>query len=229
VRNRSHQPLKKFGNRYYYDKLGEIADPKRAALLIINMQNDHCNPGGYYEKMGFDVSMHREIIPRVSHLAQSARKAGVLIIHLQHTIIPGFIEDSPPLLGIYVSLGADIERPLSFHDIEGTWGHQIIDQLKPQEGDFIIKYNRLDPFIGSNLEQQLRSHLIESLILCGNETQEVVQTGKSRDFYRVMVKDCVASTKQEYHEHTLRLMGDKVPDFPLVDSSEITAIWAQKR
>ena len=222
--------MRQFGNRLFYDTLEELVDPDRAALLVINMQNDQCSPGGRYDKRKIDISMHRGIIPSIKALVEKARAAKVMVVYLQHTIVPGFIEDSPSLLSLHVPLGADPNKILEFHNVEGTWGHQVIDELKPQESDFSVRYNRADPWIASKLEQLLRSYRRESLILCGNETQGVVESvsrgGSNRDFYRVMVKDCIASTNIDYHEFMLRLMRERLPALPVVESTKITEIWS---
>ncbi len=225
--------MKQFGKRYYYDTLEELVDPSRAALLVINMQNDQCSLNGHYAKKNIDISMHREMIPRIAKLIEAARAAGVMVVFLQHTVAPGFVNDSPPILRTKVSLGADPNKPFDFHDVKGTWGHKVIDELNPRPDDFYVEYDRPDPFIASNLEQLLRSHGKESTILCGNETQGVVwitSLGVSnRDFYRVMVKDGVASTKLEYHEFIMKLIRERIQDYYVVEATKLAEIWAGLR
>ena len=222
--------MKQFGNRYYYDSLEELVDPSRAALLVINMQNDQVSPGGKYDQRGINVTMHQAIVPKIRPLIEAARKAKVMVVYLQHTVVPGFIEESPAQISLKVYLGADPDKVQEYHNILGTWGQKVVDALQPAEGDFSVQYNRADPWIGSRLEQLLRSYQRESLILCGNETQGVVESvsrgGSNRDFYRVMVKDCIASTNIDYHEFIMRLMRERVPGLPLVDSSKIIGIWS---
>jgi nicotinamidase-related amidase len=224
--------MKQFGKRSYLDTLEEMVDPSRAALLVINMQNDQCSPTGHYAKSGIDISMHREMIPRIAKLIGAARAAGTMVVFLQHTVAPGFINDSPAILRGKASLGADPNNPLHFHNVKGTWGQKVIDDVHPQPDDFYVEYDRPDPFIASNLEQLLRSHGKESAILCGNETQGVVwitSLGVSnRDFYRVMVKDCVASTNLEYHEFMMKLIRERIKDYFVPEAAEIEAIWANK-
>lgn len=225
--------MKQFGTRNYYDTLEELVDPSRAALLVVNMQNDQCSPNGHYAKRGIDISMVREMIPRIRKLIDAARSAGVMIVFLQHTVIPGFINDSPSILRSKVTLGADPNKPFYFHNVKGTWGQEIISELNPQPDDFHVEYDRPDPFVASNLEQLLRSHERESAIICGNETQGVVwitNLGVSnRDFYRVMVKDGVASTTLEYHEFIMRLLRERVQDCPVVEASKLIEIWSNLR
>ena len=222
--------MKQFGNRWYYDSIEELVDPSRAALLVVNMQNDQCSQKGHYAKNNIDISMHREMIPRVATLISAARKAGVMVVFLQHTVVRGFINDSPSILRSKVALGADPDNPLNFHNVKGTWGHQVIEEVGPQPTDFYIEYDRPDPFIASNLEQLLRSYGRESTIICGNETQGVVwitSLGVSnRDFYRVMVKDCVASTKLEYHEFIMNLIRERIKDYYLVTGAALIDIWS---
>ncbi len=225
--------MKQFGDRKYYDKLEELVDPSRAALLVVNMMNDQCHPNGHYAKKGIDISMHRAIIPKVKNLVEAARTAGVMVVFLQHSVALGFINDSPAVLRSKTGLGADPSKPYEYHNIEGSWGQKIIDELNAGGKDFFVKYNRTDPFVATNLEQLLRSHQRESTILCGNETQGVVWTTSAgvanRDFYRVLVQDCVASTKLEYHNFILNLIRDRVKDYDLVDSATLIDIWARMK
>jgi nicotinamidase-related amidase len=224
--------MKQFGKRSYLDTLEEMVDPSRAALLVINMQNDQCSPNGRYAKVGINISMHREMIPRIAKLIRAARSAGTMVVYLQHAVAPGFINDSPAQIRKMAQMGADPDKPLDYHNIKGEWGYKIIDELNPQSDDFVVEYDRPDPFIASTLEQLLRSHGKESAILCGNETQGVVwitSLGVSnRDFYRVMVKDCVASTNLEYHEFIMKLIRERIKDYFVPEAAEIEAIWANK-
>lgn len=218
--------MRQFGGRSYYDTTAELANPSRCALLLVGIQNDHLSQGGYYEKKGRKISITRSVIPKVQKLLSAARESNVMVIYALHSISPGLASDAPSGLSYHVPMGADPSKPNDFLTIEGTWGYKVIDELAPAGADRVLPFNRGDPFIATSLEQVLRSHGKESILFAGTETQATIESASrsaaNRDFYRLLVKDCIASTNQEAHDAMFKINMGRVP---MATSDEVVAVW----
>lgn len=122
-------------------------DPEQTALLIIDMQNDFVKPKGRLQ-----VESARETIDRIKHLIDKARRAGIRVIYTQDTQV-----EQDPEFDIWPQ-----------HCKKGTWGWQIIDELKPEERDMVIRKNRYDAFYGTALDHYLSNIWgLKNLIIVG--------------------------------------------------------------
>lgn len=216
----------KLGDREFYDTLEETIQPQHTALLIIDMQNDYYRQEGYYvARLGLDLSMIRATIGPIQQVLRAARKAGVMVIYSQHVILPGFVSDSPLWLSIHYRAGL---RSLDqeFYTIAGTWGAEIIDELKPEPGDLVLEKIRANVFIGTQLDVLLRSHHIETLVITGQVTNGCVEntarTARDLDYYTVLVCDGVASTNKANHDATMTNLGKRLP---CPNAEEVADIW----
>lgn len=218
--------MQTIGNRSFYTTYEEMFDKKHTALLVIDMQNDYTHPDGYYGRRGIDLSMIRETIKPIRKLLDCARRNNVLVIYSQHTILPGFASDSPLWLQIHANAGLTSLDQTDFFTLDGSWGQQIIDELKPEPGDIVLKKMRANFFVGTSLDTILRSHGIESVAVTGQVTQgcveNTVRMARDLDYYTAMVIDCVASTKKQFHDNTVANLGARMP---MPTSDELCAIW----
>lgn len=124
-----------------------ILPSERTALIIVDMQNDFVDPKGKLY-----VSTAQKTISAIKKLLEKARKSNVLIIFTQDTHYPG-----DPEFKIWGE-----------HTAVGTWGHQIIDELKPMfPKEIVIQKMRYDSFFGTPLNHILRIKNIEYVILTG--------------------------------------------------------------
>lgn len=214
------------GHRSYYADLNEMVAPQHTALLVIDMQNDYYHENGYYGRKGFDLSMIRDTVPPLQRLLKAGREAGVMVIFTKHAILPGFVSDSPVWLGIHAASGLRSLDQEDFYTIQGTWGQQIIDELKPAPRDIVIEKFRGSAFVGTELDLLLRSHRIETVVVTGQVTQgcveNTVRMARDLDYYAVLVRDCVASTRRENHEATMTNLRGRVP-MPCAD--DLIKIW----
>ena len=120
---------------------------RKTALIVVDMQNDFAHPNG---KLYSPTS--REIIPRIKSLVQKARAKGVRVIYTQDTHYP----DDP------------VEFPIwGPHVVKGTWGWQIVDELKPSEGDIVVEKMRYDAFFGTPMDHILRMYGVQHLVVTG--------------------------------------------------------------
>lgn len=204
------------------ETLGELVDPSRSALVLIDIQNDFCHPDGYYGQIGKDLSQFEEILPRVVALLEGARRAGVQVIWIQQTLLPGAMADSPSWLRRRTRGTMPPEWTL-----EGTWGEAYIEPLRPQLGEPVVKKHRSSSFVGTSLDLLLRSNEIESLVIAGVVTQGCVEStvrdATFYDYYVVLVQDCVGTTDRELHAASMRCQSTRC-DF--ASSHDVLAEWA---
>ena len=212
-----------------FTTLGELVDPRHTALVVVDMQRDFCIPGGAFDKLGVDISMYPPMIPRLARLIDGARAVGAPVIYIQMTVLPGRRSESPAQIrfNLRLHLGADgVVEPLSYTP-DGSVGQEVIPELAPQDGDWIVKKYRSSAFWGTNLDMLLRSNGIQSIVVSGCTTEGCVEStardGLFADYYVVIPEDCVASDDRTQHDASLLLMRHR---FDLASSEEILAEWS---
>lgn len=219
--------MKTIGNRSFYDRLEELVEPTRAAVLVIDQQNDFCHQDGYYARdLGLDVSMTRQITGPINRLTAAARDRGAMVVVTQFLIKEGFVSDSPPWLAMHAAAGLKSLDQDRFYTIEGTWGAALYEELSVDPDDHVVKKYRSSAFRGTDLESLLRDKGIESLIVTGQVTEgcveNTIRAARDRDFYTVLAKDAIGSTSLERHE---RVMSGWLARAHCPDSAEIIDIW----
>lgn len=180
--------------------LSEQADPKVAALLVVDMQNDFCHPQGVSGKRGRQQTMTIEMAPRLEAFIKACRGVGMPVIFVKTIHYPW--TDSPSWVRRLDRDGGDsVCRP-------GTWGAEFYAGIQPEEGEIIITKHRYSAFLETNLDLVLRSRGIRSLLISGVGTNVCVEStlrdGYMRDYYIVLLEDCVGATDLELHEATLK-------------------------
>jgi nicotinamidase-related amidase len=212
-----------------FTELAELVDPAHSALLVVDMQRDFCETGGAFDEPGVDLSMYPPLIPRIGRVIAGARRAGVQVIFIQMTVLPGRLSESPAQirfnLRLHLSSHGDVE-PLRYA-ADGSVGQEILPELAPSNGDLVVKKYRSSAFWGTNLDMLLRSNGIESIIVTGCTTEGCVESTARdalfNDYYVVIVEDCVASDDRAQHEASLLLMRHR---FDIASSDEVLAVWA---
>lgn len=194
----------------------------RTALLVIDMQNGFCHPEGSFAGLGLDVSMTNDAIGGVRKLVDAARAAAVPIIYTRYVYRADYrdggvlVQDLLPALADTKSLAA------------GSWDADIVDELTPEDDDFIIDKNRYSAFYGTRIEPILTSLGIDSLVMCGVTTNMCVETSardaSQRDYRVFVVSDATGELDKERHEHALNTLGFGFGW--VVGSDEVTRAWA---
>jgi ureidoacrylate peracid hydrolase len=199
------------------DLFGDFASaaaPSHTALLVIDVQNDFCRDAA-----------RKAMIPRIRRVLDAARASGVTVIYVQNTVLPGGLSDSPADLARRRKLGINTEVT-----IDGTWGHQFVDELTPAEGEPVIRKHRLSALIGTTLDTVLRSRNIQTIVCTGTATHGCVintaYTAIALNYYVVVVEDCVASWKPDLHESALFLMRNTINS--VVDSETLLSAWRSR-
>src|SRR5436190_22431527 len=197
-----------------YDTLEQTVDPAHTALLVTDVQNDFCKD-----------EPRQAMIPRIARIVEAARKSGVQVVYIQNTVLPDGLSDAPADLMRRRKLGINTEVT-----IEGSWGHQIVDQLKPAAKEPIVRKHRLSAFIGTTLDIMLRSKAIETVVVTGTATHGcVINTAYgaiAHNYYVVVVEDGVASWRKDLHDSALFLMRNTINY--VVDSDQLITAWQHR-
>ena len=205
--------------------LAEKIDPAHAVLLVIDMQNDYIHPDGFLGKAGADTQPVIEIVPTLRSLLDTARAAGVHVIHTRNWHRPA--TDSPAWLDKLARLGQDqAHRPA----IAGSWGAGWYG-VEPLPGEEVINKFRYDAFLGTNLEFLLRARGARTVGICATATNVCVEStaraAHMRDFHLVMVGDACASVAVAAHEGTLANIAANFGE--VAPAARVAAAWSGAR
>ena len=173
---------------------------KETAVVLIEFQNDFCKEGGKLHG-GVQSELSRQnTIPNAVKLAEEARKKGALIIHSPFVFNEEYFEDHQ-MQGIVKAVAdGDALR-------EGTWGAEIIDELKPDEGDEIVGGKcTLCGFNNTNLDELLKQGNIKNVVIGGFLTNFCVEstsrTAYDRGYGVTVIKDATAANSEEEQNHS---------------------------
>ena len=165
-------------------------------LMVIDMQNDFVSSKGAFAQMGFEVKNIKKVIPTIRKFKESGIQTVYVISHYDDIYLTNSIKERYQRSGYNISFC-----------ISGTWGAQIVDELKPEKGDIIIIKHRYNGFLGTNLELILRNMDIDTLIFTGVETHVCVQQtaihGYMLGYKVVLVEDCTTSINENDKRYAL--------------------------
>lgn len=185
--------------------------PSQCALVIIDMQRDFLEPGGFGETLGNDVSLLQAAVGPCQAALAAARGAGMLVIHTREGHRPDLL-DAPRAK---IDRGAPSKRigdpgPMGRILIRGEPGHDIVQALAPAEGEPVIDKPGKGAFHQTDLEQLLRNNAIDTLIVCGVTTEVCVHTtireANDRGYRCVALADACASYFPEFHRIGLEMI-----------------------
>ena len=172
-------------------------EPKHTALVMIDMQRDFVEPGGFGEALGNDVSLVRTAIEPCKRLLAAARDAGLLVIHTREGHRADLTDCPPAKLtrGGKTFIGED--GPMGRILVRGEKGHDLIPELYPVAGEPVIDKPGKGAFYETDLHLILKNHDIRTLIVCGVTTEVCVTTtvreANDRGFECIVPQDCVGS------------------------------------
>jgi len=200
-------------------------DPTRASLVIIDMQRDFLEPGGFGAALGNDVSLLRRTIAPIRALLEGARAAGLTIIHTREGHRPD-LADLPPAKKVRGKLAAGIgdPGPMGRILVRGEPGHDIIPELYPLPGEPVVDKPGKGAFFATDLDAMLKNRGVAQLIVCGVTTEVCVNTtvreANDRGYDCLVVADCVGSYFPEFQEMGLRMIKAQGGIFGWVAPSE---------
>jgi nicotinamidase-related amidase len=206
----------------------------RTAVVMIDMQRDFIEPGGFGASLGNDVALLRRAIGPCQALLAGARAAGMLVIHTREGHRPD-LSDAPP---------AKLERgeprlrigatgPMGRILVRGEPGHALIPELQPLPGEPVIDKPGKGAFHATELGSILQYRGIETLVVCGVTTEvcvhSTVREANDRGYRCVVPGDCCASYFPEFHEVALRMIRAQGGIFGWVsDSARVLAALASR-
>jgi ureidoacrylate peracid hydrolase len=215
------------------DALAYVASLDRCTVLVIDVQNDFCSPGGTFAHEGRNLDEIRRMLPVLAAFLQGARQAGARILYLRHEYQPALLtplvqnRDRPLLTPLVQNRDRLLFGSLGY-PAAGTWGAELCPEVAPGPGEQQLTKSFYSAFSNPELERLLAAHSTETLIVTGVLTNVCVETtlrdADTRDFYPVIVSDCVASDAPELHRATLANVAGY---FGWVcTSQELLALWA---
>ncbi|MDT7946319.1 MAG: isochorismatase family cysteine hydrolase [Cyanobacteriota bacterium PSP.bin.10] len=189
----------------------EVPGLSQLALVIIDMQRDFLEPGGFGEMLGNDVTQLGSIVPTLEELLDFCRQKGLTIIHTLEGHQPD-LSDCPPSKRKRGkgSLTIGDEGPMGRILIRGEPGNAIIPELAPIAGEIVIPKPGKGAFYATELQAILQKRGITHLLFTGVTTEVCVQTtmreANDRGYECLLVEDCTASYFPEFKQATLEMI-----------------------
>ncbi|MCH2167944.1 MAG: cysteine hydrolase [Oceanicola sp.] len=195
----------------------EELDPKRTALLTIDLQNDFLHPEGAYGRAGQGAQSILDLPDRIAPVAQALRARGGTYVSAQFTLVPGPGQEpliAPHLKALRPFLGKGDFAP-------GSFGHALVDRLQP--ADYTVEKVAYSALYQTRLEYILRALDIDTLIIGGIVTNggvaSTVRDAHLRNIHTILLSDGCAAFRQDVHDATLVSLGSITP---IVTCAELT-------
>ncbi|CAN5126167.1 cysteine hydrolase [soil metagenome] len=185
--------------------------PDRVALIVIDMQRDFVEPGGFGETLGNDVSRLQAIVPTVEALIGLFRDKGWPVIHTREGHRPD-LSDCPPAKRERgnPTLRIGDSGPMGRILIHGEPGHGIVAALAPLPGELVIDKPGKGSFYATPLGDELKQRGITHLVVAGVTTEVCVQTtlreANDRGFECLLIEDATESYFPEFKAATLAMI-----------------------
>jgi len=198
---------------------------KTTALIIIDMQRDFLEPGGFGETLGNDIRRLRGTIAPAARLLGAVRAASVFVVHTRE----GHRADLSDAPKAKLERGAPSRRigdrgPMGRILIRGEAGHDIIPELYPIDGEPVIDKPGKGAFYQTSLDLMLRNRQIEALLVCGVTTEVCVHTtvreANDRGYRCIVIGDCCGSYFPEFHDIGLKMIAAQGGIFGWVATSD---------
>ena len=221
----------------YLTDLAELPlDPRTTALLAVDLQNDFCKPGGFFDAAGHDVSTCEAGIEPTARVVEAARSLGLPVVWTKS------VNPSPPPYRLPPLRFRAPRESDGFRDgvggsdcfVPGTWGNAIVDELVPEPDELVIEKPRYDGFYATGLEDELRCRGVDTVAIGGVTTNCCVDTTARSAFIRgfevIVLADCVAAFGNEWDLHEAALKNLALL-FAVVASAEdvLAALSAAER
>jgi len=177
-------------------------DPDHAAFLVLHYQNDIVAPGGKLTPLYAERMKQARNIENTKAVLEAARKRGILVVHVRFVLSPAQKELSrkpSPLYSAFAKAGVLVD---------GTWGGEIIPELKPIAGEPVLSYASTNAFWGTPLDNILHARGITDVMMAGIATARyvILATGLSandRQYYPIFLEDCMNDMTEEAHKFAI--------------------------
>jgi ureidoacrylate peracid hydrolase len=204
-------------------------DPAHTALVLVDLQNDFVHPEGWVARQqvpgflgdtGIDAVLERSVA-----LLTAARETGVPVIFVRMIGDEQYL--SPPMRALYARNHGH-ERPTCVG--EGTWGAEVWDDLQSGDraGEYVVDKHRYSAFIGTRLDQLLRTNGVRTIVVSGVATsgcvESTVRDGFMLDYYVVLAGDACGDYEPARHQASLSKLALSFGH--VVGVAELTTAWA---
>jgi ureidoacrylate peracid hydrolase len=198
--------------------LSELVKPSKSAIVVVDVQNDFCEPEGVAGKTGKDTGAAMAMIPTLQRFLGAARAHGTNIIFIQTIHEPA--TDSDAWVGRRTN-------PDAKNCLKDTWGAEFTG-IAPLASEPVVIKHRYSAFLNTRLDSVLRTMKVENIIVLGVATNVCVEStarhGMMLDYNTVFVSDCSASYNKAAHDMTLRTHAKHFGS--VATSHEIIELWA---
>ena len=202
-----------------------VFEPSRTGLLVIDMQRDFVERGGFGEMLGNDVTPLRRAVAPARRVLEAFRRLGMKVIHTREGHRPD-LADCPPSKKARgrLKVGIGDPGPMGRVLVRGEYGHDIIDELKPLPHEPVIDKPGKGAFYATDLELVLKDGGIQSLVVTGVTTEVCVHTtvreANDRGYECLVLEDCVASYFPEFQAAAINMIKAQGGIFGWVSTSQ---------
>jgi len=200
--------------------LVEVVDVERTALLVWDMEH----------AIAPNAFNYSDIVANLKALTSAARQVGVPVFYAQQTPFDLEKEEAGTWIRLQMKRAGATNLDQLAGQKEDPHVRDIVDELRPAPDDVVFRKHRPDAFIGTDFDLRLRNKGIRSIVIGGVATEGGVEgtarTGRNLGYDIVVLRDCVGSRREEFHNLALRLM--EAAHFDVATSKEIAAVWRSK-
>jgi nicotinamidase-related amidase len=216
-------PMVTYRGRQVPNTIEEILHPKHTVLLVHEMLNDFISKGGAFDKMGRRIDADATL-PVVAKLLEAARAKKVRVAYVRWTNYADQSTLSDPMLQARWARRPTGQSVPS--TIEGTWGWQMPDQIKPATGDWVLRKYRPDAFFATPLDTLMRWNGIKTVVIVGVGAEvgvvPTLMTASNLGYFRVAITDALRPTDPARFDDAMRHIGSQAT---LKTHAEVVDIW----
>lgn len=185
-----------------------VVDANKTALMIVDMQNDFCTPGGWMHSRGIDITPNRKPIKPLANLISCCREEGISVVWVNWGVRKDVLNIAPSVLhahnpsGNEVSLAQEVSGTRSEVLARGSWGAEVVDEINPGDRDHQIIKHRFSAFWDCETDAVLRNLGVKTLLVAGVNTDQCVMTtledASFLGYDVILLEDCTATTSPQF-------------------------------